>query len=57
MQINIIKKLALDKIACLVNRHVSKQAYHIKADQNIMWVKVEVFNFLNKGRRVKDMML
>ena len=35
----------------------SKQTYRIKTTQNIMWVKVEVFNFLDKGRRVKDMML
>ena len=56
MQACIIEKLLLDNITCFIHRNVSKQSNHIKADQDIIWTKMEIFNFLDEGRRVDNMM-
>ena len=57
MQACIIEKFLPDDITCLIHRHVlSKQTHQIKADQDIIWTKMEIFNFLDEERRVDSIM-
>jgi hypothetical protein len=48
MQAAVIEELLFNNVTCLGNWYIGKQTYHIKTDQDIRWIKVEIFNFFDE---------